>query len=82
MKKVKSYEFKPTIEDINRVSKEIREDLGLGECDCMKPKLEIDIEEAKVLLVWWREYDWWEGDKLAAKLENFISENQSLETKK
>lgn len=34
-----SWTFKNTPEDIERVSKEIRNDLGLGECDCMKKQI-------------------------------------------
>lgn len=78
MKKGKTYEVKiSSMEDIERIAKEIREDLGLGECDCMKPKLEIDVDEANQILQWWGLSDSFHGDKLAAKLEDFVTQNQS-----
>lgn len=80
MKKVKSYEFKATMEDIERVSKEIRNDLGLGECDCMKLKLEIDIDEANQILQWWGLSDSFHGYELAKRLEDFVTQNQSSTT--
>jgi len=40
-KAVKSWKFKNTKEDIERVAKEIRKDLNLGECDCMVNYVEI-----------------------------------------
>ena len=41
MRKVKSYDFQNTKDDIKRVAKEIRKDIGFGECECMVHYVEI-----------------------------------------